>query len=117
MRKQPRVTMHALIVVALLAVIGHVCAVPGHAHALTSPGHERDAPAADHSRSDGGAVHAASCEAVRSGVVSVATASVLAATPLGYAAVDTVQRYSRVVESPPPAASPPLYVMHRALLL
>ena len=110
--------MQALIAVALFAVIGHSCAAPGHAHALMSSSvHESEPPVADHSHSDGGAVHAASCEAVRSGAASVATAPVLVATPQAFVATDSLQRHSRVVASPPPSASPPLYVTHRALLI
>src|SRR5712692_4682424 len=115
MSKRPRTTIHVLIAVALFAVIGHSCAAPGHVHALTSAGHESGAPAADHSHSDGGAVHAASCEAVRSGATSVATAPVLVATPQAPIATDSLQRRSRVVASAPPRASPPLYAIHQAL--
>jgi hypothetical protein len=110
--------MHVLVVLALFAVIGHSCVAPGHAHALTpSSVHESETPAADHSHSDGGAVHAASCEAVRSGAASVATPSALAATPLVSVATEGDQRRSRVVASAPVSASPPLYVTHRALLI
>jgi hypothetical protein len=110
------VTRHALIVVALLAVFGHTCAVPGHAHAPAATSHEGDAPAADHSRSDGGAAHVASCEAVRSGAMNVGTTLTVVAAPHAPVIHGALRSSPRLTGSSPPATSPPpLYLTHRTL--
>jgi hypothetical protein len=109
---------HALLAVALFAVLGHVCALPEHVHAATTASdHSPAAPLSDHEHSDGDAVHAASCEAVRSGTPSVATPTVGPGYTRIRAIDDGVDTRSRAAESTPPSSSPPLYLVHRTLLI
>jgi hypothetical protein len=116
-KRRPAVT-HILIAVALLAVIGHVCALTGHVHAATSASaHGHAAPITDHEHSDGDALHAASCEAVRSGAATAETPTVVAASSRTSATDDRVETRLRAAESAPPTSSPPLYLTHRTLLI
>jgi hypothetical protein len=110
--------MHVLVAFALLAIVGHVCALPGHAHAAaTASDHSPSAPVSDHDHSDGDALHAASCEAVRSGAATAATPTVVAASARTSATDDRVDTRLRMAGSAPPTSSPPLYLTHRALLI
>jgi hypothetical protein len=109
---------HVLLAVALLAVLGHVCALPEHVHAASTPSdHSPAGPVSDHGHSDGDAIHAASCEAVRSGTPSVATPMVGPGYMRIWVIDDDVDTRSRVAEPTPPTSSPPLYLAHRTLLI
>jgi hypothetical protein len=118
MIKRHCATTYVLVVVALIAVVGHICALPGHSHAATAGSdHPPTAPITDHEHSDGDAVHAASCEAVRSAAVNVETPTV-AATSLSTSVIEcSIETLPRVVAWRPPTASPPLYLTHRTLLI
>lgn len=99
--------------IALVAVLGHVCALPHEADAASPEA------AADHDGHDGhsehDALHAASCEAVTPSVTSAAPV-VQAAAPVAIAAsaVPGVV-LSRTPRSSASAISPPLFLLHSAL--
>jgi hypothetical protein len=100
-----------VLLAAILAVVGHVCVVPLHAHATPVGGHgSHDHDADDHS------VHTASCEALKSSSPVVVTTLVVALTPLR--AGPTLVRHAyddvAVVTGVP---SPPLFLLHAALLI
>ena len=106
---------HSLVLVlGLVVVLGHICALPAHATGLaTLAGHSHgphDEPSADDS------LHGASCEAVRS-TFTVAP-PVLPVTPATPARAVT-QIVQRPLARPLPASatSPPLFLLHASLLI
>ena len=103
----------ALLLVALVAVLSHVCSLPGHSH-IGAHHEDGDHTAADQSHSDDG-IHAASCEAVR-----VPTSGLT--PPAVVCGVDSLVVVAAVAMEPLPrapraAASPPLFLLHGALLI
>ena len=117
MTKRCSAIRHVLVVAALLTVLGHVCALPGHAHAAGAAGDHHGLPTTDHEHSDGDAVHAASCEAVRSASATVGTPILIGLSPRASITAALVDAPLRAAESTPPTSSPPLYLTHRALLI
>jgi hypothetical protein len=118
MKRRYSAGTHVLVAIALLAVLGHVCVLPGHVHAATpSSHHPSAAPESHHEHSDGDGVHAASCEAIRSGAANAGTPTLVATSPRPPAFDNVVDTPLRVAESAPPTSSPPLYLTHRALLI
>jgi hypothetical protein len=101
-----------LLFIAVAIVLSHVCALPTHAHA--------DQPAAHTSHGSDPAhegVHGASCEAVKP------TAS--SAVPAGLPQAATVESTAITLQTVPAArdrvpdsrSSPPLFLLHAALLI
>jgi hypothetical protein len=94
-------------VLALLALtlVGHVCALPLHHH-----------PAAENHHDGADSVHGASCEVARSTspvtVCPVVDAALLVDRPVDYCARG-LQTFSR----PLSVHSPPLFLLHAALLI
>jgi hypothetical protein len=108
MKRAPRFRyLLSVTVLALLALtlVGHVCALPLHDHPATEDQHH----GAD-------SVHGASCEVVRSTspvtVCPIVDAAPLVDRPLDYCARD-LQAFSR----PLSIHSPPLFLLHAALLI
>ena len=103
-----------LIVMGLIVILSHVCALPVHAAGFaTLAGHTHgahDEPSADD------AVHGASCEAVRS--TFAAPPPMLSTTPATPAPVVT-HIVQRPLERPRSAVttSPPLFLLHASLLI
>lgn len=105
-----------LVAIAVLMVLGHICAEPFHAHAgvvTTHEGPESHAGAPESSD----AIHAASCDAVKAPsspdaplavLVPVGAVPVLAALPVR----QLVEAYAAIV-----VGSPPLFLLHAALLI
>jgi hypothetical protein len=101
----------ALLIIAIIALLGHVCVLPVHAHMV---------PAEDHGSHgddpEDNSVHAASCDALRS--TSAAPLTVPAATWTPLAIVEPVS--GRLFDTHPlraHAESPPLFLLHAALLI
>jgi hypothetical protein len=107
-----RLSSWLLIGVAVFVVLGHVCALPVHAHAGAVTTH-----AEDHSEPGGdGAVHGGSCEALRASFSFDAPALV----PPGFIPLvtnDSGATLARATLSPAPTRSPPLFLLHAALLI
>ena len=108
---------------AIAAILVHVCALPGHVHAAPSvtEGHVHGAPASEHDHETGDPLgdplYVESCDAVRP-----ANAAQAAPMPAGgcadvASAEIAVSVVVRPVDETPPRASPPLYLVHRALLI
>jgi len=103
-----------LLILSLLLLTGHVCVLPthGHAEAAAMPagaGHSHDG-------SEGDGVHGASCEALRSAwgspTVTPSPAFVVAD------ALAPCRRWIGCTDIPKTAApSPPLFLLHAALLI
>jgi hypothetical protein len=92
-------------------VLGHICVLPVHAHAVPVEHHgsHGDAPASDF-------VHAASCDALKS-----TSASPLIVRPATWVTLAIVDRISlRLFDTAPASARvepPPLFLLHAALLI
>jgi hypothetical protein len=99
----------------LLAVtlVGHVCVLPLHDHEQSATSHHGGEDQ-DHDGAD--AVHAASCEAVRS--TTPASPSVPHVTTSLSQDV-AVRRSSGIslTRRPKPSSSPPLFLLHASLLI
>ena len=98
-----------VVMVALFATLGHVCALPLDTHAQQSE--------ADHH--DGDAFHAASCEALRTAPASTPRTNgvLVAIVPVVSEAVRSVELIRAVDRTPIVRGSPPLYLRHAALLI
>jgi hypothetical protein len=108
-----------IIVFAIVTAVAHICVLPGHGHAapFLTDGHGHDAPVPGHHDEPGDSSHIESCEALRS-ASSMPLPPLLVALPVAVAAAEIVLRVvDRPVEAVPPRASPPLYLVHRALLI
>jgi hypothetical protein len=103
----------ALSIVAITAVMAHVCVLPVHAHAVPIEGHgSHDADSSENS------VHTASCDALKTGsptlsmIPIAASSSVIGVEPFspkGHAVA------AALVGGRPD--SPPLFLLHAALLI
>src|SRR5467141_1816265 len=108
MTRAPR-SRHLLSVTVLailaLTLVGHVCALPLHGHPATEEHHDA-----------GDSVHGASCEVVRS--TSSATGCPIAnAALLVTGPVDHCLRGLQICSRPLSVHSPPLFLLHAALLI
>jgi hypothetical protein len=119
---RPIRTNPLLIVVALLLTLSHVCALPGHADGEpAAPHHDTREAAPDRDHHDpaptGDASHLESCEALRSAPTYVGVAPV--ALHVARSMPMPVIRLGLAHRRPAPAAtaSPPLFLLHAALLI
>jgi hypothetical protein len=102
----------ALLIIAIIAVLGHVCVLPVHAHMVPVEGHGShgdDAPSDD-------SVHAASCDALKS---TSATPSIVPATTSTLLLVvkPVLLRLFDTAAASTHTESPPLFLLHAALLI
>lgn len=103
-----RLASWLLIGVALFVVLGHVCALPVHAHAGAVTTHSED----DHGHGSKEAAHGGSCEALR------ATPNIAGpALPAVRLAVDVIAVPLTRLATPAaaPDESPPLFLLHAVL--
>jgi hypothetical protein len=105
-----------VLITAVVATLGHICVLPGHA----SEAHDAAGRSDDHHRhdvpGDADASHVASCDAL--GTPTSAPPSVLAVSTLRSDVVDVTRHIeARLVDVPTPSGSPPLYLIHAALLI
>jgi hypothetical protein len=102
-----------ILLLAVMMLIGHICVLPTHAHVETAPWHGDQAQPHDADE----AVHAASCEALPS--AGIACPTVL--TVSTFVAAVPVEPLKRLADrgglSPLPTPSPPLFLLHAALLI
>jgi len=110
--KVRRLSSWLLIGVAVVVVFGHVCALPVHVHAGAVTTH-----ADDHSEHGGDeAAHGGSCEALRAS--SGVDAPALLPTVFVLQVIDdSTIALAGATLSPVPASSPPLFLLHAALLI
>jgi hypothetical protein len=102
----------ALLLVLGLTLLGHVCVLPLHDHEQPATSHHAE----DQDHRGGDSMHAASCEAVRS--ASPASPCVPHVTTALSADVAVPQtRRIPLTRRPQPSSSPPLYLLHAALLI
>jgi hypothetical protein len=102
-----------LLIVAIIAVLAHVCVLPVHAHAVPVEGHGSHGD-----DSSDNSVHTASCDALKT---APATPSIiLAATLLPVIDVEPISLKGHVFDAAPVSThpnSPPLFLLHAALLI
>jgi hypothetical protein len=108
-----RLSSWLLIGVAVLVVLGHVCALPVHVHAGAVTTHAEDHP----EHGGDGAAHGGSCEALRASPYFNAPALI----PMGFVLPVISGAETRLVHatlSPATTGSPPpLFLLHAALLI
>src|SRR2546430_17410051 len=109
MTRAPR-SRHLLSVIMLallsLTLVGHVCVLPLHGHPATEDHHDA-----------GDSVHGASCEVLRS-TPSLPSCPIVDTAPLVDRPVDDCSRALRASFSAPLSVhSPPLFLLHAALLI
>jgi hypothetical protein len=102
----------ALLIIAIVAVLGHVCVLPVYAHAVPVEGHgsHGDAPS-DNS------VHAASCDALKSTSATPSIVPTATSTPLVIIEPTSLRRPIDTDPASWHAESPPLFLLHAALLI
>ena len=101
-----------LVGVAILVVLGHICAAPIHAHAGVVTTHSEDHP---ESGSDE-AAHGSSCEALRAD--SDVDAPALLSTGIVLPVIGDLEAlHPHATSAPAPTSSPPLFLLHAALLI
>lgn len=102
-----------LLIVAIIAVLAHVCVLPVHAHAVPVEGHGSHGD-----DSSDNSVHTASCDALKT---ATATPSIiLVATLLPVVDVEPISLKGHVFDAAPVTThpdSPPLFLLHAALLI
>ncbi len=102
-----------LAVIAIVIAVGHVCAMPLHAHAGTAAAHD------DGSHHPAGAgLHDASCETVTTTAITVVAPASRAAGPGAAAAPAGAPRAGEAPGAPrADLSSPPRYLLHAVLLI
>jgi hypothetical protein len=113
----PRSSYWILVAIAVVMVLGHICALPFHAHAGAITTHEERQSHHGTDSPDEDAVHVGSCDVVKSaptaldGIVLVLLGSVAA----------VAQEWTRQLCETHVAAivldSPPLFLLHASLLI
>ena len=103
----------SVLLLAVVMLVGHICVLPTHGHVETAPGHGDEAQPHDVDE----AVHAGSCEALPSsgiaGPAVLAISAFVVATPVE----PLKQLFGRRGMPSLPTASPPLFLLHAALLI
>jgi hypothetical protein len=105
-----------LVAVIAIMVVGHVCASPFHAHAGAIATHEEHDSHHGSDDADHDAIHAGSCEALKS---AGAALDAVVLVPVGPATVLIERRADRPTAGEPAtvSGSPPLFLLHAALLI
>jgi hypothetical protein len=103
----------SVLLLAGVMLMGHICVLPTHGHVETAPGHGDEAQPHDGDE----AFHAGSCEALPSSGIAcpavLAISAFVMATP-----VESLKRLvGRSGISSRPTPSPPLFLLHAALLI
>lgn len=108
-------TRWIFLILSLLLLIGHVRVLPSHGHAEPAAMPAGAAHPHDGGGDDG--AHGASCEALRSSWVGSATAAPSAAI-VAAVGVEECRRWIGCSDMPKSsAATPPLFLLHAALLI
>lgn len=114
MRQSLHVLAVLLLFVALLAAVLHVCVLPVGAHAPASGAH--DGHHEHESGAAGEGVHAASCD-LAAGTRGVPTAAPVPVPQTGPTVASIIVSPAVAPTAPAPPDSPPLFLLHAALLI
>ena len=110
--KRRRLWFRLLVGVTIFVVLGHVCALPLHAHAGAVSAHTEDHP----ERGSDEAAHGGSCEALRAS--SNFDAPALQPTGISLPIIGGLEIHrAHATPAPAPASSPPFFLLHAALLI
>ena len=104
-----------LLTLAVLAVLGHICVLPTHSHAA-APAPGQSSESHDGAPTDE-AVHAASCEAVTSGTPSLTPVAVVTGQVSPHDVVVGPAHKTFHLPKQLNTESPPLFLLHAALLI
>ena len=113
----PRASYWVLIALAMVMVLGHICALPFHAHAGAITTHEERQSHHGEEGPDEDAAHVGSCDAVKSaptaldGIVLVPLGSIAAV------AQEWTRQLCETYAGAIVAGSPPLFLRHASLLI
>jgi len=113
----PRSSYWVLIALALVMVLGHICALPFHAHAGAITTHEERQSHHGEEGPDEDVAHVGSCDAVKSastaldGIVLVPLGSIAAV------AQEWTRQLCETYAGAIVAGSPPLFLRHASLLI
>lgn len=105
-------TRWGLLVLSVVMLTGHICVLPTHGHVETAPWHGDEDP-----RDADEAVHAASCEALPSSGTACPAVLAISAFVVATPVEPLKQWVGRGGISPLPTPSPPLFLLHAALLI
>lgn len=105
-----------LVALAVVMVLGHICALPLHAHAGAITTHEEGGSHHGHGDSGDDAVHGASCDALRT---AAGTDGIAILIPIGIvpSVVTPSARHLVEADSSVVFGSPPLFLLHAVLLI
>lgn len=103
-----------VLLVAIGALLGHVCTMPLHAHAEEAA--SATAGSGGHDESDNRAVYHASCEALRTAPAQLTPSTVMSST-IAQAPAPVARETARVSAPVLRAESPLLFLLHAALLI
>ena len=104
------------LVVALIVAFAHVCALPGHSHAAEALPQSHHAETPQDGSHGGGGMHGASCDAVRP-VPGTSAGAVVAVHPRNSFIAARLALSNTHIDAVPPTPSPPLFLLHRSLLI
>jgi hypothetical protein len=107
------VARSSVLLLAVVMLVGHICVLPTHAHVETAPGHRDEAQPHDAEE----AVHASSCEALPSSGIACPAVLAISAFVVATPAEPLKQLVGRGGISSRPTPSPPLFLLHAALLI
>ena len=110
--KRARLASWLLVGVAIFVVLGHICADPVHVHAGAVTTHTEDDP--DSGADD--AAHGGSCETLRADFDFYMPALLPAGILLSIVSAPEIYR-ALATPTPAPTSSPPLFLLHAALLI
>jgi hypothetical protein len=99
----------ALSIIAIIAVLGHVCVLPVHAHVVPVDAHDShgDVPSDD-------SVHAAPCDALKGTSVTSSITPTATSRPLVIVEPVSLRPFD-TARATAYAESPPLFLLHAAL--
>ena len=103
----------SVLLLAVVMLLGHICVLPTHRHVETAPGHGDEAQPHD----AGVAVHAGSCEVLRPSGIACPAVVAISAFIVPTPGEPLKQLSGRGGTSPLPTGSPPLFLLHAALLI
>jgi hypothetical protein len=102
-----------VLVLAVGMLMGNICVLPIHGHVETAPWHTDEA----HPQNGDEAVHAGSCEILPSSGIVCPMVMTIAAIVADAPAEPVQRRVGGGGISPVPTPSPPLFLLHAALLI
>jgi hypothetical protein len=111
MRRRGSFLSLGLLAVLALTMVGHICVLPHGEDHQRAP---RESTGHEHDHGDG--AHVASCEGIRSAAPSSPCTSLVATALIPYVGVPQHARVS-TTPRPQPVSSPPLFLLHAALLI